>query len=78
MSECPWGAITVPTEAHSTRKGQPPRMHGSALWEYGQKGQRGPYFHRAEGTATSGAQDVAANIEHWECFLTVHSTKGAL
>src|SRR6218665_2337800 len=35
-----WGAIAAPMEVHSTRKGQPPRMHGSALWKYGQKGQR--------------------------------------
>ena len=52
----PWGAIAVPMEAHFTRKGQPPRMHGSALWKYKQKGQRWPLSHRAERTATYGAQ----------------------
>jgi len=34
----PWAAITVPMEAHSTLRDQPPRMHGSALWKSGQKG----------------------------------------
>jgi len=38
----PWGAIAAPTEVHAIRKGQPPRMLGSALWKYEQKGQRGP------------------------------------
>jgi len=28
--EEPWGAIEVPMEAHSTQRGQPPRMHRSA------------------------------------------------
>jgi len=36
-----WGTIAAPTDVHSTGKGQPPTMHGSALWKYGQKGQRG-------------------------------------
>ena len=27
-------------EAHSTQKGQPPRMHGPGLWKYEQKEQR--------------------------------------
>ena len=58
----PWGAIAAPTEVHSTGKGQPPRMHESAMWMYGRNGQRGPPFHRAEGTAASGAQGGAAKI----------------
>ena len=56
----PWGAIAAPTEVHSTRKGQPRRMHWSALWKYGQMGQRSPPFHRAEGTATSGDEGGTA------------------
>src|SRR6218665_2060018 len=34
------GAIAVPMEAHSTQRGQLPRMHGPGLWKYGQKEQR--------------------------------------
>ena len=58
----PWGAIAVSAEVHSTWKGQPPRMHGSALWKYGQKGQRRPPFQRAEGTATFGFQGGTEKI----------------
>src|SRR6218665_12376 len=36
----PWGAIVVSMEAHSTQRGQPPRMHGSGLWRDEQKKQR--------------------------------------
>ena len=32
-----WAAIEVMMEAHSTHRGQPPKMHGSAFWKYGQK-----------------------------------------
>src|SRR6218665_2925913 len=32
-----WGAIVAPEEAHSTQRGQPPRMHGPGLWKYEQK-----------------------------------------
>src|SRR6218665_2448804 len=35
-----WGAIFATTEAHSTQRDQPPRMHGSGLWMYEQKEQR--------------------------------------
>ena len=35
-----WGAIFATKEAHSTQKGQPPRMHGPGLWRYEQKEQR--------------------------------------
>src|SRR6218665_904116 len=35
-----WEAIFATTEAHSTQRGQPPRMHGSGLWMYEQKEQR--------------------------------------
>ena len=35
-----WGAIAVPKEAHSTQRGQPPRMHGPDLWRYERKEQR--------------------------------------
>ena len=56
------GAFAAPTEVNSTWKGQPPRMNGSALWKYRQKGQRGPPFHRVEGTATCGTQDGTAKI----------------
>jgi len=66
----PWGAIAAPTLVHSTRKGQPKRMHGSGELKYGQKGQRGPPFHRAEGTATSGAQGGTAKILHGR-FVTL-------
>src|SRR6218665_88547 len=31
-----WGAIVAPKEAHSTQRGQPPRMHGPGLWRYEQ------------------------------------------
>src|SRR6218665_2969971 len=29
-----WGAIFATTEAHSTQRDQPPRMHGPGLWMY--------------------------------------------
>src|SRR6218665_440272 len=32
-----WGAIVAPKEAHSTQRGQPPRMQGPGLWRYEQK-----------------------------------------
>src|SRR6218665_3371098 len=32
-----WGAIFATTEAHSTQRDQPPRMHGPGLWMYEQK-----------------------------------------
>src|SRR6218665_1527369 len=35
-----WGAIFATKEAHSTQRGQPPRMHGPGLWMYEQKEQR--------------------------------------
>src|SRR6218665_47775 len=35
-----WGAIFAITEAHSTQRDQPPRMHGPGLWMYEQKEQR--------------------------------------
>ena len=35
-----WGGIFVTKEAHSTQRGQPPRMHGPGLWGYAQKEQR--------------------------------------
>src|SRR6218665_1115988 len=35
-----WEAIFATTEAHSTQKDQPPRMHGPGLWMYEQKEQR--------------------------------------
>src|SRR6218665_1839603 len=35
-----WGAIFATKEAHSTQRGQPPRMHGPGLWRYEQKEQR--------------------------------------
>src|SRR6218665_2115036 len=35
-----WGAIFATTEAHSTQRDQPPRMHGPGLWMYEQKVQR--------------------------------------
>src|SRR6218665_1687244 len=35
-----WGAIFATTEAHSTQRDQPPRMHGPGLWMYEQKEQR--------------------------------------
>src|SRR6218665_2361315 len=35
-----WGAIFATTEAHSTQRDQPPRMHGPELWMYEQKEQR--------------------------------------
>src|SRR6218665_3275409 len=35
-----WGAISATTEAHSTQRDQPPRMHGPGLWMYEQKEQR--------------------------------------
>src|SRR6218665_2753781 len=35
-----WGAIFATTEAHSTQRGQPPRMHGPGLWMHEQKEQR--------------------------------------
>ena len=35
-----WGAIVATKEAHSTQRGQPPRMHGPGLWRYKQKEQR--------------------------------------
>src|SRR6218665_1105326 len=39
QKEC-WGAIFATTEAHSTQRDQPPRMHGCGLWMYEQKEQR--------------------------------------
>src|SRR6218665_1567387 len=35
-----WGAILATKEAHSTQRGQPPRMHRPGLWRYEQKEQR--------------------------------------
>src|SRR6218665_4202710 len=35
-----WGAIFATTEAHSTQRDQPQRMHGPGLWMYEQKEQR--------------------------------------
>src|SRR6218665_2032426 len=35
-----WRAIVAPKKAHSTLRGQPPRMHGSGSWRYEQKEQR--------------------------------------
>ena|SRR6218665_521100 len=35
-----WGAIFATKKAHSTQRGQPPRMHGPGLWRYEQKEQR--------------------------------------
>src|SRR6218665_2261684 len=35
-----WGANVVPKDAHSTQRGQPPRMHGPGLWRYKQKEER--------------------------------------
>src|SRR6218665_3970982 len=35
-----WGAIFATTEAHSTQRDRPPRMHGPGLWMYEQKEQR--------------------------------------
>src|SRR6218665_3706222 len=35
-----WGAIFATTEAHSTQRDQPPRMHGTGLWMHEQKEQR--------------------------------------
>ena len=35
-----WGAIVATREAHSTQRGQPPRMHGPGLWRYEQREQR--------------------------------------
>src|SRR6218665_2164258 len=35
-----WEAIFATTEAHSTQRDQPPRMHGPGLWMYEQKEQR--------------------------------------
>ena len=35
-----WGAISATKEAHSTQRGQPPRMHGPGLWRYEQKEER--------------------------------------
>src|SRR6218665_1562287 len=35
-----WEAIFATTEAHSTQRDQPPRMHGPGLWRYEQKEQR--------------------------------------
>src|SRR6218665_2650948 len=35
-----WGTIFATEEAHSTQRGQPPRMHGPGLWRYKQKEQR--------------------------------------
>src|SRR6218665_329123 len=34
-----WGAIFATKEAHSTQRGQPPRMHGPGLSRYEQKEQ---------------------------------------
>jgi len=34
------GAIVAPKEAHSTQRGQPPRMHGPGWGRYEQKEQR--------------------------------------
>ena len=36
----PWGAVTVPMEAQSKQRGQPPRIHESGELKHGQKGQR--------------------------------------
>jgi len=54
--------MAAPAKVHSTQKGQPPRMHGSPLWKYEQKGQEGPPFNGAEETATSGVQGETAKI----------------
>src|SRR6218665_3505509 len=35
-----WEAIFATTEAHSTQRDQPPRMHGPGLWMYEQREQR--------------------------------------
>src|SRR6218665_2523963 len=35
-----WGAIFATTEAHSTQRDQPPRIHGPGLWMCEQKEQR--------------------------------------
>src|SRR6218665_2191682 len=35
-----WRAIFATKEAHSTQRGQPPRMHGPGLWTYEQKEQK--------------------------------------
>jgi len=48
------------------RRGQPPRMHGSALWKYGQKGQSVLPFQWAEGAATSGARSSKGRTERPE------------
>jgi len=32
-----WGTIVAQKEAHSTQRGQPPRMHRHGLWRYEQK-----------------------------------------
>jgi len=29
-----WVAIVAPKKAHSTQRGQPPRMHGPGMWSY--------------------------------------------
>jgi len=58
----PWGAITVPMEAHSKQRGLPPRMREPDELEYWQKEQRVLPFHWVEGTVTSGAQGGIAKI----------------
>ena len=58
----PWGAVAMPMEAHSKRRGLSPRMHESGELKYGQKEQRVPPFHWSVGSATSGALDGIAKI----------------
>src|SRR6218665_94304 len=57
-----WGAIAVPKEAHSTQRGQPPRMHGPCLWRYEQKEQRVTSVPLSGVIATSGARSGTAKI----------------
>jgi len=62
-----WGAIFATKEAHSTQRGQPPRMHGPWLWRYEQKKQRVtsvPMSGVNYESATSGARGGTALCDY--------------
>src|SRR6218665_2301989 len=51
-----WGAIVAPKEAHSTQRGQPPRMHGPGLWKYEQKEVKNDHAERDVALILEAAQ----------------------
>src|SRR6218665_244266 len=68
-----WGAIFATTEAHSTQRDQPQRMHGPGLWMYEQKEQRVtpvPMIPSTRSTLLTGVPSASfRSLKTAACFL---------